>query len=353
MRELTGLPWPAYACTREEFAQYVASRPPNYYRTGIRLHHDANGGHGDSNIVNDMNTWWDKGWRQAPGYHVQIDPTNGQIYILAPMEGKANHIGDGYNTEEIAVCLQGNYDVQSVTPGLLDTLRFVCHCISDRYQVDPHPGFHRDVDSTDCPGYNITHELINAAVDGAGFQPPVIAPPAAIPAPDLSFKTKPLAPTQFAFIQGGGECLGEGDESPQVRDMEMGLLFVGWLPFTPNTYKFDGDDTAAVSAFQVAYCPPADGIYGVNTAVALQRAIDRRYTGMPALVTPPHALPPFSPPTPVPTPPVVIPPTPVTPAPVPTPIPQPTPVPTDDTPGWFVRFIQALGAFLAKIFLKP
>lgn len=41
-----------------------------------------------------------------------------------------------------------------------------------------------------------------------------------------------------------------------------------------------------------------------------------------------------------------------TPEPEPTPTPEPTPEPSDETPNWFIRFIQALGEFFINLFKK-
>ena len=150
-----------------ELKDYVMSRPSTYTRTGIRLHHNAvTNQSGLSRAQADADYHTNSlGW-SVPGYHVQIDPNvSERYYLIAPMEGKANHIGDGYNTEEIAICAQGNYSEQQPTSILLTNIGQACKIIAEKYQVDPHPGFHRDVDVTQCPGYNITHELVNSYLE--------------------------------------------------------------------------------------------------------------------------------------------------------------------------------------------
>lgn len=284
-----------------QLRDYVMSRPPTYYRTGIRLHHNADtnmSGLADAQQDADYHTNT-LGW-SVPGYHVQVDPDqNETYYLMAPMEGKANHIGDGYNTEEIAVCVQGNYCEQYPTPTLAHNLVECLKIVAERYSIDVHPGFHRDVDATACPGYNITHELVNSWVDGGVVsipqpeQPPVIIQSTTPPA-DLTFQNKPVAPKPpFTFIQGSGECLGNGDESSQVRDLELCLYYLGYISYTPNTYLFDDYTEAGIKAFQANFCPPADGVYGINTANALDKEVTRRWTGHPVDVVP---TPPIAPP---------------------------------------------------------
>jgi len=278
--------------TRAEFREYVLGRPPTYYRTGIRLHHTANegqsGAEGWQGVENyHLNTL---GW-SVDGYHVGIDNA-GVIYVfkLADMEGKANHIGNGYNVEELAVSLAGNFSIQYPSAELADTLKFVCEVIAERYEVDKHPGFHRDVDATACPGYNLTHELINGWLDGGALVPqPAPAPSvdATGPgAPDLNpeiILTAPVPP--FHFRLGSGDCLGEGDIAEEVRPLEICLNRLGKYPADwINTLIYMSDDKDAVVSFQADHLNEfpvdsrkADGVYGPYTASILQRALDAEY----------------------------------------------------------------------------
>jgi len=316
--------------TRDEFRNYVMSRPATYWREGVALHHTTNEGvFGIAGWNNVMNYHLSLGWRDT-GYHVGIDP-DGSIYRLRPMEDSGAHIGDPYNQQYIGVSLQGNYNSRYVTPEQADAIRFVIATIGERYDTGMAYILHRDVDATACPGYNITHELVDQWLAGnTGYQPPVIQLPAP-PAPDLSYATKPTAPKPpFTFISGSGECLGLDDEALEVMTLEVALKFLGYITYTPRTYLYDEYTEAGVKAFQAAYCAPVDGIYGINTANALDREITRVWEGQHPSVTPPNPPPVVVEP---PAPPVIIP---------------PLEPPPEETPVWWKRFLQALIDFLTK-----
>jgi len=206
------------------------------------------------------------------------------------MERAGAHIGDPYNQNSVAVCLAGNFSEEYPTAKMANILVFVCNEIAKRYEIPAIPRFHRDVDATACPGWNITHELVAQWFAGnTGYQLPTSPSPVSIPAPDLTFTTKPNVPfPPFTFIIGNGEALGLGDESPQVRDLEMCLYFLGYISYTPNTYLYDEYAEAGVKAFQEKFNPPVDGIYGWFTATALQKEVDRIWTGHSPIVEPPN-----------------------------------------------------------------
>lgn len=328
--------------TRDEFANYVANVPVGYYngealnREGVAIHHTTDEVFGLEGAIAVMNYHLSIGWSDC-GYHVIIDP-DGTLYVyrMRPMDRRGSHIGDPWNQTYVGVSAQGNYCNRYPTAAFLDTLAFVIRTIGARYQTGNNYIRHCEVDSTACPGYNLTREIIDQALVGnTGYQPPVIDPPATTPPSDLTFPVRPEAPgvdavgnfTGFVFIKGSGECLGNGDESPQVRDLEMCLYYLGYITYPPNTYVYDSYTEAGVKAFQTNFVPPADGIYGLQTARALQKEVARKWAGHPVdtVPTPPNV------------PPVVIEP-PVVPPPV---IP-----PADDIPGWFRRFIQKLIDFL-------
>lgn len=169
---------------------------------------------------------------------------------------------------------------------------------------------------------------------------PAPDPPAVNPTPDTTFTEMPVVPfPPFTFNVGGGECLGLNDDSPQVPIMERCLLYLGYIGYNPRTTLFDNYTLNGVMAFQAwavsakLLTPPVDGLYGVNTATALKKAVSDAWNATHPVVVPP-------------TPPVVEPP--VVPPPVIIPPLEPPATPPDETPGYFKRFIQTLIDFLTK-----
>ena len=288
--------------SKEEAKNYILNAPATYWREGIFLHNTANQGYSGVSGMEALLTHLNNlGWKNA-FYHFVVDP-DGTIWRFAPIEGIANHIGSGYNASYIAISLQGNYNIQYATPAQADSVAFLCKAVAQRYDVPAMPRFHRDVDATACPGWNITKELVTQWVAGnTGYQPPTTGIPIPIPSVDLTFKSKPNVPfPPFNFIKGSGEALGLGDEALQVRDLELSLYFLGYLNPQPRadgtpyqwTYVFDEGTEGAVKAFQEKFVPPADGVYGINTATSLKREVDRKWSGMPTGEVP---APPVTPP---------------------------------------------------------
>lgn len=107
-----------------------------------------------------------RGWGDV-GYHYIID-ANGQIY-----EGKAGGKfvigGHAYcnNTNTLGVALMGNFDIEEPTQKQLHALQWLISDLSDEYKIDLNKNVkfhgktmqpvvgHRDLLSTDCPGFYV------------------------------------------------------------------------------------------------------------------------------------------------------------------------------------------------------
>ncbi len=107
-----------------------------------------------------------RGWGDI-GYHYMIDP-QGQIY-----EGRAggDYVIGGHaycnNVGTIGIALMGNFEIEQPTPAQALSLQWLMKTLTDKYQINmnqetvfhgkhlPPIVGHRDLLSTDCPGYTL------------------------------------------------------------------------------------------------------------------------------------------------------------------------------------------------------
>lgn len=185
----------------------------------IVLHHSA--GHGDADAIHKLHLG--NGWAGI-GYHFYIRK-DGTVDEGRPLWAAGGHTLN-YNNVSVGICVEGNYDVETVMPAAqLNALREVLRYLKGIY---PNAAIkcHRDLNATACPGkYFPLAEVLN-------YNAPVT--PAESEEEDMQrFKTVDELPETYrAEIQtliNKGHLRGKGGDAglDLTEDMARVLIICG------------------------------------------------------------------------------------------------------------------------------
>jgi hypothetical protein len=107
--------------------------------------------------------WWDAGYHLIlsngstdipEGYLEATSRYRNMVYSLSTKSRKHNLFG-------VHICVVGDYDKQEPSPMVRTSLASAITYLQDRYHIpESNILFHRDCNSTACPGRNITHERV-------------------------------------------------------------------------------------------------------------------------------------------------------------------------------------------------
>ena len=128
----------------------------------ITVHHGAS-----SNTVDWKNVWTDlhiSKWGRSLAYHYVID-REGKIYKCNEDDSKTYH--NGYNNNEsISVCLVGNFEKEYPNSLQMDSLKFVCKMLKDKYPSILYLMGHNEYrgSSTACPGVFMNMDKLRSSV---------------------------------------------------------------------------------------------------------------------------------------------------------------------------------------------
>lgn len=130
--------------TQHEHREY-GTRPESDIKGAI-FHHSATKGQSISSI-SDFHVV-SRGW-PGIGYHFAIG-YNGKVYLLNDPTVVSYHTS-GYNYNNVAVVLIGNFHERPLTPEMEVSIVGVIEYLKDRYGVE-YVWMHRELSATACPG---------------------------------------------------------------------------------------------------------------------------------------------------------------------------------------------------------
>lgn len=211
------------------------------------LHHSAGSEFGDSGVRRIQNFHMDqRGWSDI-AYSFLVDRFSLEVYEGRGAGVQGGHTS-GHNTISHAICVMGNFEVQTPSAGLISTLgELIRFGHGQGWWPAQLTGGHRDVRSTACPGinlYNQIDEINRQAVAG-----------------DVEDEMS----------------LRPGDQGAAVRKFQEALL--GWsaqaLPRYGADGDFGGETETWVRRFQNSQDLPQTGVIdGVTAALLLEFAAD-------------------------------------------------------------------------------
>ena len=144
-----------------EWRGALSVRPYTRY---IVLHHAA----AVSASPMQVDSWHKSNGWSGIGYHFYIRK-DGSVYEGRPLWATGSH-AQGKNSESIGVCVEGNYEIETVMPqAQKSAVKEVLSYIKDKYP-DTYITGHRDVGATGCPGryypFNEMKEYYNNESEG-------------------------------------------------------------------------------------------------------------------------------------------------------------------------------------------
>ena len=123
----------------------------------IVLHHAA----ASNCTAADIHSWHiKKGW-SGIGYHYFVRK-DGTVYRGRPENVVGAHTLGGYNSHSIAICFEGNFEVESMPDSQYKAGIELINDIKSRYKIDRIIG-HKEARATSCPGKNFPLEQMKAA----------------------------------------------------------------------------------------------------------------------------------------------------------------------------------------------
>jgi hypothetical protein len=148
-----------------DWVPYASARPWKW----IVIHHSATPS-GSARSFDRMHR--EKGWDEL-GYHFVIgngtESGDGQIEV-GPRWPKqkwgahAKTADNRYNDYGIGICLVGNFDIERPTSAHMQSVEKLVAFLMQRYNIPPERVLrHKDTKSTDCPGRNLSIDLIRRA----------------------------------------------------------------------------------------------------------------------------------------------------------------------------------------------
>jgi N-acetyl-anhydromuramyl-L-alanine amidase AmpD len=108
----------------------------------------------------DIHSWHlDRGWTGI-GYNFFVRK-DGQIYRGRPEDVVGAH-ATNYNSKSIGICFEGNYTTENMPKAQLEAGKELVAYLKDKYKITKVKG-HRDLMATDCPGENFPFDEIAKA----------------------------------------------------------------------------------------------------------------------------------------------------------------------------------------------
>lgn len=122
------------------------------------LHHTAGTQRGPAGMRQIRQAHLNRGWQDI-GYSFVIDPHDQAIYEGRGPGRQGAHT-EGHNSKSHGICIMGNYEADTVTPQLINTIADLVHHGHQQGWWPPTiTGGHRDTKPTACPGQHLYNAI--------------------------------------------------------------------------------------------------------------------------------------------------------------------------------------------------